>query len=225
MTSDCCNDVVFRTPCWYPPGPTGDTGITQVLCNSVAMVAATPMHGEARSSGDGEQPVERGSGVRGGASTVLLCISDVHRVCATAHTPDAVRHAAVALELAQYVPFELVVAGDDGDGHEGTVAACGALRTTMWPHSEPACRTEPRHTAHAAHGVAATQHSSITPLLHNGTAVGVAYWTPPLPLWIRAWSGPPISYGKNLARALAPGRRALLVVGDDKPQRNAHPAA
>jgi len=118
-----CNDVVFCTPCWYTPGPTGDTGITQVLCNSVAMVAATPMHGEARLSGDGEQPVEGRSGVTSGSSTVLLCNGDGHQRCAgaaqTAHTVWSVR---IDLLIAQMVSFELVVAGDDGDGHGGTVA-------------------------------------------------------------------------------------------------------
>ena len=118
-----CNDVVFGTPCWYPPAPCGDTGITQVLCNSVAMVAATPMHGEARSSVDREQPVERGSGVTSGSSTVLLCNSDGHQRCAgAAQTAHSVRGVHGDLLIAQMVSFELVVAGDDGDGHGGTVA-------------------------------------------------------------------------------------------------------
>ncbi len=162
-----CNDVVFGTPCWYPPAPSGTTGITTSLCNSVAMVAATPMHGEARSSVDREQPVEGWSGVAGRLGTVLLCNSDGHQRCAgAAQTAHSMRSVHGDLLVAQMVSFELVVAGDDCDGHGGTVAVSGALRTTIWPGSGGSGRREPRHTGWVAALVART----IAPGTHSSVA-------------------------------------------------------
>jgi hypothetical protein len=125
------------------------------------------------------------------------------------------------LLVTEMVSFELVVAGDDGDGHGGTVAAVGALRTTFGPRSEALRLGVPRHTAHTAQGVARTGGTMVHNALVQRHCSGSGLLYISLSLMDSS-----LERGVDfLAQALTLRGATLLVVGDDKPQRNAHPAA
>jgi hypothetical protein len=125
------------------------------------------------------------------------------------------------LLVTEMVSFELVVAGDDGDGHGGTVAGRrGAAYDDMAPErgSAAGCAQAygtsippgSTYSSPGTHSSVAQRHcsgsttlASLSVLMDSSLERGVDF----------------------LAQALTLRGATLLVVGDDKPQRNAHPAA